>query len=152
MIQEGKYRIFRLRHGADGQTHRQLMTRIWVSGGNIWHLEDHGHFGEDLFPEGPVTGKAAKRFQQMQHNGYYQIVHEDALGSGHHPEHIRDLEFGDVQAEHKFIMTGDGMKGPTVLELWDHAVVVDGRRLDDSEAQHLLSEVQAGRVTLTPVE
>jgi hypothetical protein len=150
MIADGIYRVFYIRHNGP-EVHKRLVARLLVSNGYLWHLEDHDSL-EGSLPEGRIDQKVASRFASLQRSGYYQIIDEKALAEGHHPDHVEDMDVGDPQAEHRFIMTGDGLKSPAVVELWDHAVIVDGRRLDDTESHQLLSEVQAGRLVLSPVE
>lgn len=151
MIPDGLYRIYKTRFDEAKQKHVRLVGRIIAHQGVLMHLEDHDQIHE-LLPEGPITKTTARRWDQFKNSGYYQVVDESDLHAGEHPEHVEDLNLGEIKAEAKFIMTGDGLAKPSVVELWDHAVVVDGHRLDDSEAQQLLHEVQAGRVVLSPVE
>jgi hypothetical protein len=151
MIQDGLYRIYKTRFDEAKQKHIRLVGRILAHQGALFHLEDHDHIHE-LLPEGEVSPTTARRWEQLRNSGYYQVIEEGDLHAGEHPEHVEELDLGEIKAESKFIMTGDGLAKPSVVELWDHAVVVDGHRLDDSEAQQLLHEVQSGRVVLTPVE
>lgn len=151
MIQDGLYRIYGIRFDEANQKHVRMVARLMIHQGFLFHLEDHDNIHE-LLPEGQVTKTTAQRWEQLRNSGYYEVVDENDLSAGEHPEHVEELDLGEVKAESKFIMTGDGIQNPAVVELWDHAVVVDGRRLDDTEAQQLLNEVQAGRVVLTPVE
>jgi hypothetical protein len=151
MIPDGLYRIYKMRFDEAKQKHVRLVGRIMIHERTLHHLEDHGQIHE-LLPEGEITAVTARRWGQLQNSGYYQVVDENDLHAGEHPEHVEDLDLGEIKAEAKFIMTGDGLAKPSLVELWDHAVMVDGHRLDDSEAQQLLHEVQAGRVVLTPVE
>lgn len=151
MIPDGLYRIYKLRFDETQQKHKRLIGRLLIHQGALWHLEDHDQIHE-LFPEGQISAQTARRFDQFKHSGYFQVVNEEDLHAGYHPEHVEELDLGEIKAEAKFIMTGDGLAKPSIVELWDHVVVVDGHRLDDSEAQQLLHEVQAGRIVLSPVE
>jgi hypothetical protein len=151
MIQDGLYRIYKSRFDEAKQKHIRLIGRILVHQNTLFHLEDHDQIHE-MFPEGPISKTTARRWDQLRNSGYFQVVDENDLHAGEHPEHTEELDLGEIKAEAKFIMTGDGLAKPSIVELWDHAVVVDGHRLDDSEAQQLLHEVQSGRVVLTPVE
>lgn len=150
-MNDGIYRIFKLRYDSNGQAHRKLVCRILVSGGQLWHLEDH-HSMEDILPEGPVSDITSRRFEQLKHSGYHQVVDENDIQEGLHPDHLEAVDTGSIESETKFMMTGKGIENPALVELWDHAIMVDGKRLSDAEANQLLAEVHAGRVFLSPVD
>lgn len=150
MIEEGIYRIYILRHEGE-RTHRRMAARLLIHGGQIHHLEDH-HQMDSLFPEGPLTPQLQLRLARLQQNPYYEVIHENDIAAGHHPQELPTLDLGHSESEHKFIMTGDGITHPAMVEMWDDVIEVDGRRLDDTEAHHLLTEVAAGRVVMTPIE
>ncbi|WNM70323.1 hypothetical protein [Myxococcus phage Mx1] len=148
---DGIYRIYKLRHTEDGQTHRKLAARLFIHEGQVHHLEDH-HDMDRMFPEGPFTPQLQRRMRQLASSGYHQVVDEAHIAQGHHPELVEQLDIGPIQAEHRFLMTGANLPNPQLVELWDHAVVLDGRRLEDDEAHQLLQEVAVGRLTLTPLD
>lgn len=150
MITDGIYRIYKLRHDQTGETHRKLAARLLVHQGICHHLEDH-HDMEDLFPEGQVTPQFGRRLTQLAHSGYHEVVHEDDLHAGHHPEYVEPLDIGAVEPEARFIMTGEGLVHPQHVEMYEEAIYVDGKRLDDNDAHHLMTEVSHGRLHLQPV-
>lgn len=152
MIPDGIYKIYQLRHDETDETHRRLVSRLLVHGGQIVHLEAHHNAIDEMFPEGPVTDVAERRFLQLQHSGYYEVVNEADVAAGHHESEVEPLDLGHLEADHKFILTGEGLPHPQLIEMWDDAVVVDGRRLDDTEAHHLLQEVASGRLSMTPLD
>lgn len=152
MITEGIYRIYKLRHDEAGETHRRLSARLHIQAGKVLHLEAHHDTVSEMFPEGPVTPTIERRLLQLQHSGYYEVIHEADMAEGHHESEVPHLDLGHTEAEHKFIMTGDGITHPQLVEMWDDVVTVDGRHLDDTEAHQLLGEVAAGRVHLTPMD
>jgi hypothetical protein len=151
MIHDGIYRIYKVRYDEMGETHRRLAMRLLISNGEIKHLEDH-HGGDELLPEGPVTPLLERRFLQLQHSGYHEVIHEGDIAAGQHESEVEPLDVGPAEPEHRFIMTGDGVAHPAHVEMWDDVVTVDGRQLDDTEAHQLLSEVAAGRLVLTPLD
>lgn len=151
MIQDGIYRIYKLWFDEAGETHRKLDARLHFEAGQCKHLEDH-HAIDEMFPEGPVTPVMERRLTQLKHSGYHEVIHEKDIAEGHHDSEVDALDLGDAEAEHKFIMTGEGVAQPALVHLWDHRVEVDGRTLDEAEAQQLLHEVAGGRITLTPLD
>jgi hypothetical protein len=150
MIDEGIYRIYKLRHADDGSVGRRMWMRVFIHDGQVQHLEDHDN-AQRFLPEGPMTPHLSRRLEQLQHSPYFEVIHERDLGEGMHAEHVAPLELGEITPDHKFVMTGPSLPNPQILELWGEAVVLDGRRLDENEAHQLLSEVGAGRLSLTPV-
>lgn len=151
MIPDGIYRIYQLRFDEADRQHRTLAARFLIQDGHLHHLEDHKSMGED-FPEGPIAPEVERHFKMLQHSGYYEVIHESDVAAGHHPEEVPLFDLGDCEAEHKFVVTGDGLAEPSHVEMWDDAIEVDGRRLSEHEAHHLLSEVASGRLVLTPVD
>lgn len=150
MIPDGIYRIYKLRHDDIGETHRRLAARLHFQEGNCIHLEDHGSI-DAMFPEGRVSPLMERRFMQLKHSGYFEVIHESDIAAGHHHSEVEDLDVGEVEAEHKFIMTGEGLSNPAHVEIWDDIIEVDGRQLDEGEAHHLLDEVRHGRLHLQPI-
>lgn len=151
MIQDGIYRFYKLRHDEAGETHRRLAARLLVQNGQIQHLEDH-HGGDKMFPEGPVTPEVERRFWQLQRSGYHELIHEGDVAAGHHPHEVDELDLGALEPEHRFVMTGEGIEHPQMVEMWDDVIQIDGRQLDHTEAHSLLAEVSAGRLVLTPLD
>lgn len=151
-MDNGIYRIYQLRYSENEQIHRRLAARILVHDGNIHHLESHHSAVEELLPEGPITPLVQRKFSQLRNSGYYEVVDEKHVAAGHHPAEVPEMDLGEVEADHKFIMTGPSLVNPAMIEMWDDAVVMDGRRLDDTEAHQLLGEVAAGRLILTPLD
>lgn len=151
MIPDGIYRVYQLRHDEAGETHRRLTARLLIQDGQLQHLEDHAKV-DKLFPEGPVTPLIEQRFHQMEHSGYHELVSEANVAKGHHPDEVQDLDVGAVEPEHRFIMTGDGVAAPALVEMWDDVITIDGRQLDHDEAHAMLGEVSSGRLVLTPLD
>jgi len=150
MISNGIYRLYKLHHDELNNTTRSLAGRILVHDGQIEHLEDHGGM-DRLLPSGPVTPALERRFSRLTSSGYHELINEADIAAGHHPDEVQDLDVGPVEAEHKFIMTGDGVSTPAMVEMWDDIITVDGRELDAVEAHSLLNEVAGGRIVLTPI-
>lgn len=151
MISDGIYRLYKVRYDHAHQQHRRLAGRLLVANGQIQHLEDH-HSLQELIPEGPVTPQVERRFKQLSRSGYHELLHEEDISRGEHPDEFEDLDVGAIEPEHRFIMTGDGLANPAIVEMWDDAISVDGRRVDDTEAHQMLGEVAAGRLVLTPLD
>lgn len=151
MIQDGIYRLYKLRHDEAGETHRRLAGRMMVQNGQVQHLEDHSDM-EHLFPEGPITKLHEQRFHQLEHSGYAEIINEADVTKGHHADELQDLDVGSVEPEHRFIMTGPGVAAPALVEMWDDVITIDGRQLDHDEAHAMLGEVSSGRLVLTPLD
>lgn len=151
MIHDGIYRLYKVRFDHAHQAHRRLAGRVLVEGGQVKHLEDH-HALQELLPEGPVTPDTERRFRQLARSGYHELIHENDIARGAHPQEFQDMDIGAIEPEHRFIMTGDGLTNPAIVEMWDDAISVDGRHIDDNEAHQLLGEVAAGRLVLTPLD
>lgn len=151
-MENGIYKIYQLRYDENEQTHKRLAARILVQDGQLQHLESHHSAVDELLPEGPVTPSIERKFNQLKMSGYYDVINEKHVSEGKHPQETEELDLGEIEPEHKFIMTGAALENPGMVELWDDAVVLDGRRLDDTEAHQLLGEVAAGRLILTPID
>lgn len=151
-MENGIYKISQLRYDEGDQVHKKLVGRILVQDGQLQHLESHHSVVDELLPEGQITPSVQRLFNQLKSSGYYEVVNEKHISAGHHPNHVQELDLGEVEADHKFIMTGPTLHNPAMIEMWDDAVVMDGRRLDDNEAHQLLGEVAAGRLVLTPID
>ena len=147
----GIYKIFELRFDADEVVHRRIVGRLWVQGDKVQHLEDHHNKLEELFPEDMPASALARRFAMLQRNPYYEVINEDNVAAGHHEHHLKQLDLGEMEADAKFVMTGDSIPHPQIVEIWHEAVMVDGRKLEEDEARSLLDEVRNGRLILTPV-
>jgi hypothetical protein len=145
---DGVYRIYAITDGAQ----RRLMGRLAVTDGYLHQLEDHfGTLGQ-LFPDGPVSNQALHRLDVMRHHPYYQVVQEDHINEGHHPADVPDLEIGPTEPEGTFTLAGEGMATPQIVEVWGEAIVMNGRRLSESDVHQIMSKVREGSLHLTPVD
>jgi hypothetical protein len=151
MIPDGIFRIYKLRYSDDDQEHRRLAGRVWIQGGEVRHLEDHTDI-DSLLPEGKITPQTERRFKQLSRSGYFQIINEKDISEGHHASEVDPLDVGPAEPEHRFMMTGDGLANPAMVELWDNSMAIDGRDIDHQEAQHIMDEIRSGRLILTPLD
>ncbi len=149
---EGIYRLYSLRFTADGQQTKRMVGRFLVHNGNLRFLEDHSGYLHRMFTPGEVTPQTIDRLHSIKQNGYWDLIHEDALHAGEHPEHVPDLDTGDQTAtpEATFTVSGKDLPAPQHLEVWSGCCVLDGKKLSDSEVEILMSRVELGKLTLTP--
>lgn len=151
MVSDGIYRVYQLRHDDAGETHRRLSARLLIQNGQLTHLENHTQM-DDMFPEGPVSPTIERRLHQLGSSGYHELISEADIAKGDHPDELEDLDVGAVEPEHRFIMTGENVANPALVEMWDDVITIDGRQLDHDEAHSMLSEVSSGRLILTPLD
>jgi hypothetical protein len=149
---EGVYRLIAHRYDASGQQHDRLLGRFFIHQNVLVHLEDHTGVLENWFPQGIVTPRTVERLQRVGSTGYYEIVHEDDLNAGNHPDHLEEMDLGPVRPEAVFTLNGEGLPAPELVEVWGDSIEVGGRRLNDAEGADLMDRVRAGTLVLTPVE
>lgn len=144
---DGVYRVYKLRH-LEGGMEKHLAARFLIHEGAITHLEDHTGVLASMFPEGPVSENAEARLDL--HNGYTQVINEDDLNAGHHPEHIPDFDTGISLPDAIFAMiTPDGQQMKLVVH--GNVVEVNGRRLNEAETNDILQAIENGQVQLQEI-
>lgn len=149
---DGIYRVYAHRFDEAGQRHDRIMGRFAIEQGLLLILEDHYGKLHHLFPQGLITARTKKRMENLERSGYHQIVREDHVNQGHHPEHARDMDLGEMEPEARFMVSGEGVHAPQLLEIWSGAVVLAGRRLSDMETRELMNGVHAGKLILSPMD
>jgi hypothetical protein len=149
---EGVYRLIVHRFDGQGQQHDRTAGRFLIHQNVLVHLEDHSGNLEHWFPQGVLTARTTARLQDIGRSGYYELLHEDHVNEGHHPDRVEEMELGPVQPEAVFTLNGEGLPAPELVEVWADAIEVGGRRLGDREAADLMDKVRAGTLVLTPVE
>lgn len=149
-MEDGVYRIYALSHGE--KLNRRLMGRVALVDGYLHQLEDHFGTLDAALPNGQMTEAATRCLQGMAHSPYYQVVNEEHINDGHHPQDIPDLDVGQMAPESCFMLAGEGLAAPQLVEIWGDAVVVAGRRLSESDLHELMGKVREGLLHLTPVE
>ncbi len=149
---EGIYRLYSLTFTEDGQQMRHLDGRFLIHNGYLRILEDSGGNLHKFLPPGEMTPLVTERLDRVRRSGYYELLHEDALHSGVHPDHVPELDFGDADAhpEATFTVSGPSLPAPQHLEVWQDSVILDGKKMSDDEVKVLMSAVELKKLVLTP--
>lgn len=148
-MKDSIYRIYQLGH--TDKPFRRLVARFAIHGGNVIHLEDHLHSLRDTLPEGVFSDDHKSQMLRMAHSPYYQIVNENNIEQGDHPDDVIEIDHGVNGPERTFEMTVPGAPKPFKLELTGRVVTVDGKRLSEQDAAGLLEQVKAGQISLKPL-
>jgi hypothetical protein len=149
---DGIYRIFRHRFDDAGTQHSRYLGRIVLLDGHLTHLEDHCASLGKLLPEGPMDESILQRFRSLQHSPYHEVVRESDIEAGAHDHHIPTLDLGEAEPEASYMLTGEGISMPQLIQVWAGCVTVAGERADDERVREMMERVKAGRWTLTPRE
>lgn len=152
MLRDGVYLVLACKH-ADNPTdpYRALAGRFSVEGHEIEHLEDHfGHLKEAV-PEGPLTHAHVRALANLMASGYYELLHEDDLEGGKHPELVPEfpLHYGAVPT---YQIKGGDLSGQQVKIYGSTVFTQDGGEMSEMQARQLLSAAEAGEIKLVPVE
>lgn len=149
---QGLYRLYHLRFTSDGQQSRRMVGRFLIYNGHIRILEDHHGSLHELLGSGELTTQTIERLNSMKRSGYWELIHEDDLNQGNHPEHVPDLDMGPEQPtpEATFTVSGSSLPAPQHLEVWPDVCVLDGKNLTKEEVEVLMSAIEMGKLTLTP--
>lgn len=147
---DGVYRLIVHRFDDAGARHDRLAGRFVIENGMLTILDDYMGKLHQLFPVGLVTARTKQRIASVDRSGYMQLVREDHVNEGEHPEHVNELDLGELQPEATFMLVGEGIPAPQLVEVWSNAVMVAGKRLSDLEARDLMDKVEAGKLILTP--
>lgn len=147
---EGVYRLITHRFDKNGHKHDRLAGRFLIHQNVLLHLEDHNGQLHNWFPEGLVTQRTAERLNHT--SGYYSVIPEDRIEAGHHPEYVKTLDIGQTKPEATFLLNGEGMPTPQVVEIWAECIEVGGRRLSEAESAEMMDKVRQGTLILSLVE
>jgi hypothetical protein len=150
MLKDGTYHILARNWGPDGLEHNRLLSRFIIQNGNIQHIDDHTDNMTDTFPEGPMTYRTLEALEKLQTSGYYQLIHEDEIYEGHHAHLLQPFDFGDIQPDEKYVITGIDYPQGQLVEVWHDAVTIGGKTLSDQELRSIMDKVKDGIYTLTP--
>lgn len=150
MLKDGTYHVLARSWGPDGQEHNRMLSRFIIQNGNIQHIDDHtGHMAQ-TFPEGPMSYRTIEALDRLQTSGYYKLIHEDELYEGNHSYLLKPMDFGDIQPEEKYLLSGTDYPQPQLVEIWPDAVSLAGKTLSDQELRSIMDKVKEGVLTLTP--
>ena len=90
-MREGIYRLYRNYAGKDGRLQRRLVGRFILYGNTLNDLEDHDGVLESLAPDHRVSAETLARLRSMQQSPYWDLVHEEEVQSGEHPDLLPEM-------------------------------------------------------------
>lgn len=93
-MREGIWRLYRLYVGDSLKPQRRMVGRFLLYGDTLGVLEDHDDILEKLAPNGVVNEDVLKRLALLDRSPYWELVNEDDIQAGEHPEHLPELQDG----------------------------------------------------------
>lgn len=93
-MREGIYRLYRRYTDDKAQTQRRLVARFVLYGESLTTLEDHDGVVESLAPDGHVNSRTIQHLHSMGASPYWELVHEDAVQAGEHPDLLPENQDG----------------------------------------------------------
>lgn len=150
MFNDGAYHVLARNWGPDGSEHNRLLARFVIINGNVQHVDDYTGSFEATIPEGPITFRTLEALEALERSAYYKLISEDDIRQCMHPYLIQTLDYGDVQPEEKYLLSGIDFPDPQLVEVWTDAVTLAGKTLSDQEIREIMEKVKDGHYTLTP--
>lgn len=149
MLKDGTYHVM-ARTWMGDQEHDRFLARFMIQNGNIQHIEDYTGHMQLTLPEGPMDYRTIDTLNSLQNSAYYQLINEDEIYEGCHPHLLQPLDFGDIQPEEKYLLSGVDYPQPQLVEVWHDAVTLAGKTLSDQELREVMDKVRDGYYTLSP--
>ena len=82
----GIYRLYRVIPEDHQKLEFRLVGVFAIVAGSCHIMEDHDGILEDMVPRGKLTGDTLRRLTYLQQSGYWRLVHENDIESGHHAD------------------------------------------------------------------
>jgi hypothetical protein len=146
---KGIFKIFRHSPGLIGESKR-LIGRVLFLDGNCHVLEDHDGIIHSELPEGPVEERHERFMHKLGTSYLFDVVPEDEIDKGKHPDLIPDMPLGEPEPEHEYLLQ-DGENEPQRVEIYDSHWIVNGKNLLPDEKNQLFQEIRSGQKKLFPI-
>lgn len=148
-INKGAYRIFQHTVGHWGAVKRPV-GRVLFKDGQCHVLEDNDGILRNELPEGEVGDKHEDFMRRLSHSYMFEVVPEEEINQGEHPDLIPNLPLGEPEPDHKYLLQ-DGENEPQRVEIYDSHWIVDGQNLGPDEQNQLFMDIRSGKKRLFPI-
>lgn len=146
---KGIFKIYKHSHSNHHDDHDKLIGRVMFDKRECHFLEDHDGFLSSNIHEGPVSEEHGRFMENLAHSGYFKVVPEEEIQQGLHDELIPDLDIGEIQPDHEYLLIDPTQDGPPKrVEIHNSFWIVEGKNLSPEEKNDLLNSIREGKVQL----
>lgn len=146
---KGIFKVYKHSHTNHFDDSDHLIGRVMFDNGMCHILEDHDGLLSDNIHEGDVTEDHGKMLENMAQSGYFKVVPEEEIAQGLHEDLIPDLNIGETQPDHEYLLLDPESEGPPArIEVHSSFWILNGRNLNAEDKEDLLRGIREGRFQL----